>query len=163
MSREWQSPNGKRWVEGTFPDGRLSVRTEGVAFAQVLPPAELEREIHRDEANARSRRMAHEAHEHEKAVEAEALAGKRGLHGFTANMPSVKARKIEEALDKTQGFSGKFMKRRKFIEQAVADGATIGTSRGKRVLELASGSFFTERDVTATGIDYAEYLIEMRG
>jgi hypothetical protein len=162
MTREWQSPEGRRWIEGSTPDGRLLVRTEGLAFAQILPVSELDREIHRDESNAKSRLASRERIDRERAAEAETLTEKRGLHGFTEGMPSVKARKIEAALDKQQMFNGKIMKRRDFIEQSVADGAVVGLWHDKRVLQFPSESFMTERDVTSTALDYAEFLTGTR-
>lgn len=145
-----------------MPDGRLLVRTEGLAFSQILPAAEIDREVLRDEANAKSRSAARERVVYEKNAEDEALVEKRGLHGFTEGMSSVKARKIEAALDRVQMFNGKAMKRRKFIEQSVVDGAVVELWRGKRILRFPSESFMTERDVTATALDYTEYLIAMQ-
>lgn len=73
-------------------------------------------------------------------------------------MPPVKARKIEETLDKKQGFSGQITRRRDFIENVISSGGKVTQMRNGRVLELPSGSFYTEKDVTKIGIDYAEFL-----
>lgn len=153
-AREWQSPEGLRRAE-VVGDGRIAIRTDGQPFAQILPASQLDAEIRRDEANYKSRRAARERAEEETRVE----AAEHDLHGFTDGLPQVKAAKIAATLYKQQGFSGKVMRRHKFIEQAVADGAVVEGHRTGRRFVMAGGSFYTERDVTKIGLDYAEYLI----
>ena len=161
---EWQSPQGRRWVEHREHD-RVYIGTENQAGFQILPEHELADEMRRDEADAASRARARAGEALAREADAARLAIKRGLHGFTSGMPAVKARKIEEALDKQQGFSGRYMKRREFIEEAIAGGAQVVEHHGhgefatvhKRLM-LPSGSFYLESDVTKTGMDYAEFL-----
>ena len=84
------------------------------------------------------------------------------LRGFTDDMSPITVRKIEIALKMRQGFSGKFMCRHQFIERAVADGAIVEHHKTGRRFILPTDSFYTEHDITKTGMDYAEYLMSNR-
>ena len=162
MTREWQSPQGKRTVEhvGDVPGcgRRAYIKTEGMPGHQLVREEDLEREIKVDESWVAHNTKVKREKEEQARLEQEQLAGKRGLYGFTAGMSSVKARKIEEALDKQQGFNGQFTKRRIFVEKAVREGAVV-TEKDR--LEWPDGRYFTERDVTKTGLEYAKHLKEI--
>jgi hypothetical protein len=158
----WDSPQGKRWVERVH-NGRAFIRTEGSPLAQILSESEIGREMMLDRSRWVSRTVALE--EEARALTQATLRTeeKRGLYGFTTSMPAVKARKIEETLDKQQGFSGHVMPRRVFVEQTVESGAVVTSSqKGDRRLVFPDGSFFTERDVTKIALDYADHLIRLR-
>lgn len=156
---EWNSQYGRRRVVGQ--DGtKLFIQTgESSRVYQVLDEKELEREIKLDESwfahnNAVQARAA-EASRHEAADKAE----RRHLHGFVDHISGIKAERIIEVLNKRQGFSGEVLTRRAFIEREVRAGARVVVKGDRRLLALPTGSFYTERDTTATALDYAEYLV----
>jgi hypothetical protein len=156
---EWMSPHGKRWVARREGD-RLFLATEGSPSFEIVRESDIDRQIQVDESQMRRCQSA--------SAEAEAqvakIEEKRGLHGFTASMPAVKARKIEETLDRQQGFSGRLMPRRVFAEGAVESGAVVALSpKGDRRLVFPDGSFFAERDVTKIVLDYVDFMVRRLG
>jgi hypothetical protein len=160
---EWNSPEGKRRVEKIedVPGRgvRYFIRTENLPSLMLLKPEELAGEIRRDESRFESRKKVKIQQEQELLDNKKVIEDKRGLHGFTEGMSPIKQRKIEEVLDTTQGFNGVFIKRRIYIENVVRDGAQVTSNQGGRRLELPKGTFYTERDITKVGMDYAEFLI----
>ncbi|MDE2232520.1 MAG: hypothetical protein KGJ90_00110 [Patescibacteria group bacterium] len=69
--------------------------------------------------------------------------------------------KANAALDMLVRFNGgPMMTRRSIIELRVQQGARIVERKGERILMNADGSWLDARNITKTGIDYAESLIE---
>lgn len=52
--------------------------------------------------------------------------------------------------------------RKALVESAVSGGAIVSTWNGMRILKSKDDSFFDEKTITKTGIDYAAYLIGSR-
>ncbi|KKW46001.1 MAG: hypothetical protein UY96_C0010G0016 [Parcubacteria group bacterium GW2011_GWB1_56_8] len=153
--RDWMSPVGRRWVE-RVDGGRVFIATEGERFSMIIRESELESEIRRDEANV-AYRLAVRQKANEEAERISAI--QLNLHHFVSSMSQLKASRVESALVKTQGFSGRFMPRYLFIEEAVAAGATVEDWPSGRRFVLPGGSYYTERDITAIAFDYAEFLL----
>jgi len=89
-------------------------------------------------------------------------ADRRDLQGFERTLRSAAAvARALKVLNKQVSVKRKFASRKEHIEGFVADGAVVRSypnSKYKRRLELLSGSFFTQADLTKLGLDYAEYL-----
>jgi hypothetical protein len=59
---------------------------------------------------------------------------------------------------------GEFLTRAAIIERRVTEGATLRETKSfGRVLERPDGAFLDARNITATGLRYAEWLIGQRG
>ena len=83
--------------------------------------------------------------------------------GFTAGMSPMQRARANAALDKLIRFNGKPETRRSWIEREVKLGATVvERPRWGRVLQDPRGSFMEQAQLTKTGMDYADYLIEVR-
>lgn len=158
VGRIWASPQGRRKVEQEGERGGVlyyAVSTEGVAGLQLLPASDLEEEIHRDEANVASRERGRAAAETEVAAETERIRWR----GFTDSMtPRARAR-ADKALSRQVSVRGEFAPRGEHVETMVKSGYRVRTDpKLGSILESPTGSFFTQKDLTKTGLDYAEFL-----
>lgn len=122
---------------------------------QLLPASELEEEIARDEANVASRTRARAAKETESAAEAQRIR----WGGFTDSMTPRGRARADKTLSRQVSVQGNFNSRGSHVEILVSAGYSVveHPKRG-RILESPTGGFFTERDLTKTGLDYAEFL-----
>ena len=179
---EWETSEGPRYIVGEqeTPSGRRVFIARPDYVGQVLlDPAELPRERAFDAANLASRQRRAKEDAIEQAKTTAALTTKQGLHGFTVGMSKLQAHRIEEALDKVVSFSKVFARRREHIEDRVNRGWTVrratkpqnfsgrreiktGAGEIERIFEEPSGNYFTEKDLTKIGMDYAEFLISRR-
>ena len=178
---EWESLKGRCWVEkiddieiGGRIVRRAFIRCESSPHTMLLPESEVERQILLDTSHLAWKKKRKLQEDQEQAELRSSRDEKRDLHGFTDGMAPIKARKIEETLDKQMSFNGVLMTRRDFIEKAVTSGATVElkpkstsySSRGEReipstrILSFPARSFFYEKDISKTAMDYAEYLSE---
>ena len=73
--------------------------------------------------------------------------------------------RIDAALDmQVRVNGGEFMTRRALVRRCVGQGYRVTTRRnGERVLMSPDGSWFDARNITKTGLDYAETITEQRG
>lgn len=111
------------------------------------------------EKAARAQRMA----EVDARQAAEAARLDAEIAEFTAGMSAPNAEKARQALLTNVMADGGVISRKALIEKLVAEGRTIGEFGGKRTLQTEDGSFRDEKQITKTGMDYAEYLIAKRG
>ena len=88
----------------------------------------------------------------EDACKVETLSSK--AEAYLARFDPMQAGKRRAALNRTQGFSGRYMKRYQFAETAHG----LRVDHDKKRLYLESGSFYLFGDVTATLVDYIEWL-----
>ncbi len=130
--------------------------------------------VHRSEADAREqaedniRRDAQDATrkaqaEGIKTAEAATKAEAEDTDGYADQFSPLKRARIVKTLLKQQGINGVVDSRRNHLRRLIAEGRRVVTVKGERILRSADGSFLTERDVTKTGMDYAEYLQEQQG
>jgi hypothetical protein len=163
--REWQSVDGRRWVESILntPRGeRAVIRTEGRNYTELLDPAELDGLIDFEERQKEDRRcMQLRAKEHDERERIASLPAV-SIAAYTAKMTKLQATRVRAALEKQQGFSGEFLKRYEFIERAVLDGWMVEQGRTGRELTSSQGRYYTERDITKTAMDFAEFLIRSK-
>lgn len=158
VGRSWNSPDGVRRVVAE-QSGRLVIKTEGQPFSELLAPSDLEAQVRRDEANAISRRGRETAKAAAGAAETARVAERTDDDGFTAGMSSVARQRALTVLDTKQGFTGIIRRRKDAIREMVAQGRRVVGSGKNRRLEAPDGSYYTESDITKTGMDYAAFLI----
>lgn len=158
VGRAWDAPQGRRrvvQVQDTPRGRRLVIATEGSTIHELLPPEELAREIHRDEANAASRRKAH-------AQTAQAVAAAQPpapVVAFAATLSPTAGGKAIAVLQKQRTFNGRAMSCHTYVTNAVAEGARVAHAPdGARRLMHPDGSFMAEKDLTKTAMDYAAFL-----
>lgn len=158
VGRTWMSPQGRRKVEQEGErEGVLyyAISTEGFPAMELLPARELEDEIRRDEANVASRARARATQQAEVAAEAE----RARWRGFTDSMTPRGRARADKVLSRQVSVRGEFAPRGAHVEHLVDEGYRVRQDpRQGRILESPTGSFFTERDLTKIGLDYAEFL-----
>lgn len=168
---EWEDRYGPRYIVGErdTPRGRrVFVARPDTPGQELIAPEDLPQQRQTEIANAAHARRRREDAVVEKAQEAAALDVKRGLHGFTAGMPAVKARKIEETLDKLVSINKIFAKRREHVEDLVSKGwrielSTYAATLGERRLtEPRTGDYLNEKGITKIAMDYAEHVSDVR-
>jgi hypothetical protein len=116
--------------------------------------------INRTESRAR----AFLSEEKRKADELAILKEKADFQGFEdGKTPMQVGRLVSSLSDKQVNWNGIVSSRRDAIKRLVAEGriVEVGPS-GKRRLISAEGFFFGEDQVSKLGMDYAEYLIQLR-
>jgi hypothetical protein len=87
------------------------------------------------------------------------------LDQFLATLPAPMQRaRAKAALEAQVRVNGaEFMTRRELIERCLKEGATVQEhGRFGRVLMSPDGAFFDARNVTSTGLDYAEFLLSQQ-
>lgn len=161
LNRTWESPKGTRTVVTVMnvPNGppMLAVNTEGLLGNQLFTVEDLEDEIERDTKNLEFRARQ----ERERREEEEQLAQERkNLDRFLATIRSPRLRgRMDAALNKVVNVNGEPNPRYKHIENLVDAGYRVGSDPTfGRVLESPRGSFLTQKDLTKTALDYAEFL-----
>jgi hypothetical protein len=161
--RSWDSREGVKSVVGTHPNGMLLINVPGRVGHILLPPGELEDEIDFDTRALASQRRTQVKSAAQEAESAALKAAHNETHGFAERLsPRSRARAIA-ALNKLQGFDGKYLPRREAILGFVKQGAKIDQQPPfGRVLRMPSGSFWTQKDLTKTGMDFASYMIASR-
>jgi len=82
--------------------------------------------------------------------------------GFADNLPDLKKGKVLKTLNRTASFNGKVGRRKDLIKKMVENGYHIEEKKidGKtqRVLAAPDGGFLDEKQITKTGMDFAEYI-----
>jgi hypothetical protein len=148
VGRSWESPLGIRQViqiqDAGSSSPRLVIQTEGVRSLELLPPGDLERQIKID---TQSKRVA--------------LPKKSLLDdlGFTSQYTPMLAGKKYAALTQGRSHGGHPWILGELIKHKVATGyRVIVASSGQRRLTSQDGAFLDERQITKTGMDFAEYL-----
>lgn len=149
----WESPQGQRTVVGERA-GLFAVRTEGRIGAELHSLDDVLFEMRRDAANLKTRRQAGERRRAEEARHKEASYA----HGFYETMTPTQAARAKKTLEKTQGFNRKIMRRKDAIEQMVAEGWRV---QGNRLVS-PTGSYFEQKDITKTALDYAQHLTQTK-
>ena len=150
----WNSSEGVREVVRITIDPRsgetvYAVTTAG-GLAHLLRDKEIALEIRRDSANYESRQRLRKSETQRMNTDQEAAR----WGGFTDGMtPTAKAR-TDAALARQVSVRGMFESRGKHIQTLVSEGFRVIGHR----LEDPSGSFFDEKSLTKTGLDYAKFL-----
>ena len=128
---------------------------------QIIPVDEIDGEIRFDERNLASKLKGQEASKQAMEKEAQQKADVEDVDGFDKSMSPLKRKKVLNALNKSVRVQGKFSKRKDAIRRLVDDGYVVKDHpKFRRVLQDPNANFFTEKDLTKTGLDYAEHLIK---
>jgi hypothetical protein len=81
------------------------------------------------------------------------------IGGFEQTLSSpVKAKAIPQMNEKRM-IAGKPQSRKEYIENAIANGATVEIREGKKAIVKPDGTYMRQGEITKTAIDYAEYLL----
>jgi hypothetical protein len=150
----WQSPQGTRTVINEN-NGRFAVQLEGARTAELFSEKDVLFEMRRDAANLASRHKVAES----RAAESSQQELEEDTQGFYDTMTPLQAHKARQALWVQQGFSGKYMTRKRFIEEKVAEGWTVEGVH----FTGPDGRYYTQKDITKTAIDYAKHLTRGEG
>lgn len=163
VGRAWDAKEGRRRIvryhepQGNFPGGAFEIATAGRSsfFHELVPPERLERLVFVDSSNHAGMLRAQE--QQAEQVRAEEVEEGR-YRGFLAALSPLKAGKARAALELVSGFNGRMQRRKDFIIDAVAQGATVGETRYGQSLLLPTGGYFTARQLTQTALDFAAHL-----
>jgi len=155
----WKSPRGERSVFGIQVDPSSGkqvylIASEGSRSLELVPADEIERYVFVEESNYKSRKQARQ-----QTIQAEQ---KQTTHdswsGFVDALTPTKKAKAIDALNKQVSVRGEFAARGDHIAHLVANGWRVQKTKTGRVLEAPGGTFLSERDLTKTALDFAEYL-----
>jgi hypothetical protein len=155
----WDSADGKRNIVGMHASGKYLVATAGRTTLELIDPKDLMDEQNLDMRQLESRRKMGRAVQAEKDRAAAEKRVAEDTQGFTDKMTPARKAKVNATLNKQRHISGYVTTLKTYMQAAVADGAKVTTHRSfGRILTTATGSFFTQKDLTKTGLDFAEHL-----
>ena len=97
-------------------------------------------------------------------AEAARLSAENDTYGFAesaAPNPAIRQR-IRNALNRLVSANGEIISRKALVMRAVNSGATVGQREGQRAILYPRGAYNTERQISKTAMDFAEFLLAMR-
>lgn len=157
IGRSWTSDQGRRTVVAE-QDGRVSIQTGDSSRYQILPTRDLEREILLDEERAIYASKRDAASALASKAKQQRSADRIDDAGFTAGMSGVTRQRALQVLAAQQGFDGVLRTRKEAIREMIARGyRVVGTGKNRRFTS-PDGGFYTQADLTKTGMDFAAYL-----
>lgn len=159
---EWDAPGGKRVVTRKIGDDSYMVSAPGrdpknTMFQHILTSDDILFDMKNDASRLKSMADKEKSDRNDTARVKDA----EDTHGFADSFTPARRRKVIDALLVKVMNKGRIVTRKKLIEDAVSNGSIIGKFRGKKTLKHKDDSFLTDRDITKTAIDYAEYLISI--
>lgn len=155
----WKSERGERSVFGIQVDPGSGkqvylIASEGSRSLELVPADEIERYVFVEQSNYESRELARQ-----QTIQIEQ---KQATHdswfGFVDALTPTKKAKAIDALNKQVSVRGEFAARGDHVAHLVANGWKVQKTKTGRVLEAPGGTFLSERDLTKTALDFAEYL-----
>lgn len=83
------------------------------------------------------------------------------LNAFLNSMSPMNRKRAENALEMMVRVNGAYplVSRAALVEQRIAEGSVMATSKGAPILQRPDGAFFDARQLTKTGLDYAAFLL----
>lgn len=176
IGRTWNSPEGLATV-AYFENGKYMVNYKFNKNTYYhISPDDLERTVKIDE-DRYSGMLLMEERGRQFIIEDERKKAERNSDfGFSANITGIKKQRILETLNKLVRWSGVVGTRKDQIAKIVENGGRVSTlnKHGNVIKVLYTGKklagssnplsewFLEEKDVTKTGMDFAEYLINIR-
>lgn len=147
-----------------FPQGVYAVRQDGVKFPQLIAADAMDAEIAWVEKATRSHQRSQELAEQVRRKEEEERARREDTKGFADQFSPPRRAKILNALNRQRSISRKFVTLREWVPQKVKEGWHVAPHpKFTRIFEDPSGTnFYTQKDITGTAMDYAEYLTKNR-
>lgn len=172
IGREWDSPYGRQRlvkIDTTGPSPMYVAQTVGTDTIRNY--MDIEKTIKEDQRRLTPEYAAEVADRKETArltEERNARTAERAkqadaeIKQFTdhAGLSDMAAGKARAALTARQKFNGVETSRKEAIEKMVTEGYTIGDWKGERTLVDKEGAFFSQSQITKTGLDYAAWLID---
>ena len=161
IGETWESDKGIMTIEYEY-DGNYWYSNNGGKSCDGTSKDTIDLIIQRDIKNKESRKRANELHRIEEQRIAKEKADRYEDFGFTEGMPAIKRERIIEALNvrKNWSLTQMNMTRKDFIAKSVKDGwSVLYDKNGNRRFEGLAGSYYTEKDLTKIGMDFAEYMI----
>ena len=178
----WESPNGLRTIRARQQQGENTmalVQTGEGPFRQIIDLEKLPAEIHCDTANLAYREKVAKRLQEQEAIEAVLEAERTDIDGFADDLSPLRRGRIVEALSVLMTVGGSLKSRKEHVRDLVAEGYRIAQVPagetwllhrrkgledvqipvGSRILQNETGGFFTEKDLTKTALDYAEFLL----
>jgi len=165
LGRKWKSRDGEVQIVGYWGNGtdKYVTTLDGkVGGSPIIPRASLEDHITLDERVAAEyeERLKRIVEDDAKAVEQKAIA--EDIDGFGDDMNPMMRGRTVSALNSQRRFRGEVKSIKDVVRTLVNEGRTFETIHGERALVAADGTFMSQSALTATGIDYAVYLIAKR-
>lgn len=148
---EWEAVGGTRIVTGVHPSGAYLVTFPGdhikSSHQELVMPGDIEFEIRKDKSQLKSQLNRRKKEGDEKSK----VSRRENTYGFTDKMSGAMKKRAINALLINMRINGQLISRKKYIEQAVSDGVTVGKVSGLRALKKTDGSFMWEKDLTKNG------------
>lgn len=162
VTTEKRSETEKWGIYPTLVQGKpkFAVKEFDSGFGDALFDSEAEAKEYADtgrqraaeKAEREAKAQAKQEEDQKKQQEHEA-----SFQGFLTDDPMTKGRRLK-TLDSSLNYKNKPTTRKALIEQKVADGWTVNS---QSQLQAPTGEFLDERDLTKTGIDYAQHLVNI--
>ena len=114
---------------------------------------------------ARTDRIGDQHRAQTEALVAKTLAAKASredTQGFAEQFSPMQRSKIINALNTNRSFGGQLMTIKDGVRSRVLAGAIVGRGKEGRRLQNLNGAYLTEKAITKTGMDYAEFLVGHR-
>ncbi len=160
IGREWNSPRGRRKITGfDIKTDRYTVTCEGLQFPFLIKPSDIEEEIRIDELQYLDKLSREATQRILKAICDEKLAEHNDIDGFGSDLSDMQQGKVKTTLGGLRRFDGKVISVRDKVRELVGNGAIIS---GSRFFIPGDNGYYTYRELTQTGMDYAAYLIGKR-
>lgn len=160
----WESVDGTRKVVQIDESrGLAAVQTGDSRFPQVMRLTDIPGEIKFDTKQLEQRQKGKRAAEEREAKEAAEKAERENTYGFAEQFGAMRRQKVLDALLKPRSYKGQFMPVKELVEQLYRKGYQVKPhSKFKLIAESPDGSFWTQRDLTKTAMDYLRYLQDKR-
>lgn len=163
VGRKWQARSGNdivtRTVIGTRDvrgEQRYVVQTDGTNVAELIEPGFLDRQIKIDQQNVEKMQRSARA---DADAELEKQARYDVLRGFGARLPQARRAKMADALAVTVRNNGQLFTRADLVAQKIRAGYRVtGSGASRRLSDPGTGAFLDIKQITKTGMDFAEYL-----
>lgn len=161
VGQSWDSIEGKKTIVKIEGD-KVFVTIEGRMGAQIYPLSEIESEIKFETRQYESRKGARDKAEKEKAKELEEQKAREDTHGFADKFPAMRRAKIIQTLLRQVKYKGSYVTVKEMVEDLRRKKYEVKDHpRFKRIAQQGEdGSFFDQKTVTKTGLDYLQYLNE---
>jgi len=153
----WNSADGVRKIVAIKDDKALIVSPSS-PYPVMVPLDRLDNERAFDEKQAEFAKAKKASVDADAAAKAKQKADDEADHGFTEGMLPIKAGKVLATLNAKVSWSGTFDTRKAHIERRVRAGWRV-SANGR--FESPEGVFYADKDITATGKDYAAFLVKV--
>jgi len=162
----WEAyPDGTRTISSfEFDGGKWAYGVKSswmeLGFTELIPVDQIDRMIEVDTANSKSRKEQAVRDAEGKSRADEARKEFENVNGFTDGMDPMRKEKTLVNLNSQRRFDGVVMTIKGKVESEISAGRKVVMRDGERFFTTDDGAFLTEKSLTKTGMDYAQYLQE---